>query len=164
MERSRKPRLLVAEDDAVIALDLESTLASLGCEVVGPVSSLRDALRLAQDATLDGAVLDVGLNGGAAYPVIDRLAERNVPVFLVTGYDDAVLADRVRSLPRLTKPFHGPQLAGLLAAALPAPDGPAPARSGRRLVSRQLPLERWRGRRAIDVGDGGLRRYAGETV
>ena len=76
-------RILVVEDEALIAMDLEWTLRQSGCEVVGPVATLGDAVRAAAtEHPLDGAILDVNLGRERVFPVADLLADRGraVPV------------------------------------------------------------------------------------
>jgi DNA-binding response OmpR family regulator len=98
-------RVLVVEDVFSMALVMENTLTALGCTVVGPVARLDDARRLALAEPLDGALLDVNLNGEAVYPVADELQARGVPLIFVTGYSAGALPEGYRKLPRVVKPF-----------------------------------------------------------
>ncbi|MBR0648724.1 response regulator [Roseomonas terrae] len=98
-------RILVVEDETIIAISIENDLQALGCEVVGPVAKLELALRLAQHEALDAAVLDVTIRGGNVYPVAEQLLVRGVPFALASGYSDWALPDNLQALPRLTKPF-----------------------------------------------------------
>jgi DNA-binding response OmpR family regulator len=98
-------RVLVVEDEMIIAEIIEETLLSLGAEVVGPVARLDAALRLARESSLDAAVLDVNIRGGSSYAVADILAERGIPFVLCSGYGGWALEERYRDRPRLTKPF-----------------------------------------------------------
>ena len=98
-------RILVVEDETLIALSIEETLQRLGCVVVGPVGKLDAALRLAGDEALDAAVLDVTVRGGPVYPVAERLLARGVPFVLASGYGEWALPENLRDRPRLTKPF-----------------------------------------------------------
>lgn len=98
-------RVLVVEDVFSMALVMENTLTALGCQVVGPVARLDDALALALAEPLDGALLDVNLNGEAIYPVVDELQARGVPLIFVTGYSAGALPETYRRLPRVAKPF-----------------------------------------------------------
>jgi CheY-like chemotaxis protein len=99
-------RILVVEDETLIAVLIEDVLKDLRCEVVGPVSRLDAALRLAQEGALDSAILDVRIRGGQVYPVTEQLLARKIPFSLVSGYDDWVLPESLREQPRLTKPFR----------------------------------------------------------
>ena len=98
-------RILVVEDDMMIAVIIEEVLLNLGCVVVGPVGKLDAALRLANDEALDAAILDVTIRGGDTFPVAERLQARGVPFALASGYGDWALPDAYRHQPRLTKPF-----------------------------------------------------------
>ncbi len=81
-------RVLVVEDEPLVALEIVTTLADAGCEVVGPAATLAAALALAEaeGARLDAAVLDGNLHGQSSQPVADILGAHGVPVIYVTGY------------------------------------------------------------------------------
>ncbi len=98
-------RILVVEDDMMIAVLIEQVLQELGCVVVGPVGKLDAALRLAGSEALDAAILDVNIRGSEVYPVAERLRTRGVPFVLASGYGDWALPEAFRNQPRLTKPF-----------------------------------------------------------
>ncbi|GGB16617.1 response regulator [Sphingomonas metalli] len=98
--------ILIVEDEYFIAADLRRALQSRGAEVLGPVSNLRDGLRLCEAEQLDAAILDVNLDGVLSFPIADRLAERAVPWTFLTGYDDWALPDAYRVVPRVAKPFR----------------------------------------------------------
>ena len=103
-------RVLVVEDETLIAVVIETTLQALGCEVVGPTSRLDTALQLASDETLDAAILDVSVRGGKIFPVAERLLARGIPFILASGYGDWTLPEHLRDQPRLTKPFSQAEL------------------------------------------------------
>jgi DNA-binding NtrC family response regulator len=99
-------RILVAEDEGLIALDVEAMLQGFGCEVVGPLSDLEDILLAIQAQPLDGALLDVNLRGRQVFDILPEFISRNIPVVLTSGYDDASLFPHAfRELPRIAKPF-----------------------------------------------------------
>lgn len=98
-------RILVVEDDMLIAVLIEEALQELGCTVVGPVGRLDAALRLAGSERLDAAILDVNIRGGHVYPVAEQLRSRGVPFALASGYGDWALPGAFRDQQRLTKPF-----------------------------------------------------------
>ena len=75
-------RILVLEDEPLVAMLLEEMLIDLGCEVVGPASSLGEGERLAREAALDAAVLDVNLNGEMSDTVAAILRRRGIPFAL----------------------------------------------------------------------------------
>ena len=99
-------RILVAEDEALILMEIEDMLQDMGCEIVGPVSTVDAALAAIRQNDLDGALLDMSLHGERITPAVEELGARGVRFVLCTGYgreagDEAVLRDA----PRLTKPF-----------------------------------------------------------
>jgi CheY-like chemotaxis protein len=98
-------RILVVEDEFVMALDLSDMLEELGGVVVGPVGRLAQGLALAESEELAGAILDVNLGSGSSFALADRLLANDIPVIFATGYEAMMLPDRFAGLPRLTKPF-----------------------------------------------------------
>jgi two-component SAPR family response regulator len=98
-------RILVVEDEMLIAVLIEDVLKELGCIIVGLASKLDVALRLARDETMDAAILDVAIRGGYVYPVADLLLARGIPFVLASGYGNWVLPEALREQPRLIKPF-----------------------------------------------------------
>ena len=98
-------RILVVEDEMFIAMDIETALNALGCEVLGPTGKLDVALDLASSEALDAAILDVTIRGGKIFPVADRLLKRGIPFVLASGYGDWALPEHLRNQPRLVKPF-----------------------------------------------------------
>lgn len=109
VETKKKRNILVVEDEAFVAIMLEDELESLGLHVVGPVSNLKSALLLADTSALDGALLDLNINGSYATEVADKLRAREIPYIFVTGYDRPA-GLRYRDVPVLRKPFSGIQL------------------------------------------------------
>src|SRR5690348_5165911 len=107
-------RLLVVEDMLLIAATLSATLQKHGCEVVGPVAHLEQGLDLACEAGLDGAILDINLDGKLSFPVAALLSQRGVPYLFVTGYSEDIQPAKYRSVPRLEKPFEDAELEQML--------------------------------------------------
>lgn len=114
-------RILVVEDDLMIAMLIDDVLKEAGCEVVGPVPRLAPALQAASTERLDGAVLDINLAGELVSPVADRLIERGVPFLFLTGYGWHMLPDRFHARPLVTKPCRQDMLLAELARAINAP-------------------------------------------
>ena len=85
-------RVLLVEDEAIIALDLAALLTDLGAVVVGPAHSVADALELLNEGKIDCAVLDINLNGEPVYPVARALETRRIPFVFVTSYMNRNLA------------------------------------------------------------------------
>ena len=102
----RGRRILVVEDDTMLADDLRRDLGKQGAEVVGPVPTVADALELvAREGPLDAAVLDVNLRGERVFPVVDALRARGVPLAFTTGYEQWALPDAYADVPRCEKPI-----------------------------------------------------------
>jgi CheY-like chemotaxis protein len=97
--------ILVVEDEMIIVTMIEDTLSEIGADIVGPCAHLDAALRLAREARIDAAVLDLNIRGGNTYTVADILAERGVPFVFCSGYGDWSFEERYRDRPRLTKPY-----------------------------------------------------------
>jgi DNA-binding NtrC family response regulator len=103
----RGRRILIAEDEAMIALDLESVLQDLGCEIIGPVANVEDVVQQFEAHRPDGALLDINLRGKQVFVVLPRLIEYGLPVIITSGYDDVTLIPQdFRALPRISKPFN----------------------------------------------------------
>lgn len=104
-------RILIVEDEFLMARRLETLLKSWGCEVVGPAASLDEGNRLAQDTTIDAALLDINLRGVHSGPIADSLLQRGRPLIFVTGYaSPKQLPDHLRAQPRLHKPVRETEL------------------------------------------------------
>jgi|SRR5579872_535745 len=110
----RGQRVLVVEDEVIVAWNLEDMLVELGCVVVGPASRLGVALTMIDTQAIDMALLDVNLDGRPSYPLADALAARGVPFAFSTGYDKPGLADEYRTIPVLQKPFRRSELGEVL--------------------------------------------------
>jgi DNA-binding response OmpR family regulator len=111
-------RIMVVEDELLVAMMVEDTLIEQGCEVVGPFSRLNDAMRAAETEALDLAVLDVNVAGDTVYPVAEVLASRDVPFLFVSGYgQDAIPTDRP-SWVACAKPFLPEELTAMLVRQL----------------------------------------------
>jgi CheY-like chemotaxis protein len=111
-------RVLVVEDEMMVAWLLEDLLAELGYVIVGPAASVNQALAMIETEPADVAVLDVNLNGEMSYPIADALAARGVPFVFVTGYAKDRMLDGYRCFPILQKPFHRSELRDTLAKLL----------------------------------------------
>lgn len=97
-------KVLVVEDESLVALDIEAMLEEMGCTVVASVPRLVKALDLASRLDFDLAVLDINLAGEVVYPLAFRLAERGIPFLFSTGYSTADLPTELRDRPILRKP------------------------------------------------------------
>jgi CheY-like chemotaxis protein len=99
-------RILVVEDEAMIAMLIEDMLCNLGCVPVGPACSAAKALELIQSERFDGAILDVNLGGERTTPVAEVLHSKGIPFFFATGYGPAGVAAQFSKHIVLTKPFQ----------------------------------------------------------
>lgn len=113
-------RVLLVEDETLVAMLLEDIIEDLGGTVVGSASRVARALEFANDASIniDLAVLDVNLAGEEAFPIATVLAQRGVPFAFSTGYGNAGLPESWRSRPTLQKPFTQDQVMSVLVDAL----------------------------------------------
>jgi len=130
-------RILVVEDEALIAIDIEAQLRLLGGVVIGPEGRLDRALELAQRVPVDGALLDINIQGGLVFPVAEVLLARRVPVVLSTGFGPEWLPARFRGLPFLRKPFDGRQLQCAVLKAFAGPQLATRAWCGEELIPGQ---------------------------
>ncbi len=90
-------KVLVVEDEMLIACEMEATLEELGCKVVGPFACIGHALEALEETQVDAAVLDVNVRGEMIFPVAERLKALGVPMVFCTGYAD---------LPNILEPLH----------------------------------------------------------
>lgn len=110
-------RILVVEDDPLIAMDLQRILEDAGAVVIGPASNLAKALDLFERHPLDIAVLDVRLETGDSLPLADLLSERSLPFIFQTS-DPNLIAGLYPGAPVLRKPFRPQELVAELVALL----------------------------------------------
>jgi DNA-binding NtrC family response regulator len=104
-------RILLAEDEGLVALELERILGDFGCEVVGPVAGVEQVLQKAAAGRFDGALLDVNLRGRQIFEVIPQLQKLGLKLIITSGYNDASLFPAAyRTIPRIAKPFDEKQL------------------------------------------------------
>lgn len=98
-------RVLVVEDESLVALLLETILEDMGCTPVGPAATVHEGLVMAEGETLDTALLDVNIAGHPVFPIAEALRARGVPFVFSTGYGEGGLPDEWRSQVTLQKPF-----------------------------------------------------------
>jgi CheY-like chemotaxis protein len=99
-------RVLVVEDESLVAMLLETILEDMGCTPVGPAGTIEDGLAMVADpATLDAALLDVNVAGRQVFPVAEALKARGVPFVFSTGYGESGLPDAWRGHATVQKPF-----------------------------------------------------------
>ena len=98
-------RVLIVEDEVLLALHLEDLLTALGHEVVGQATRIDMAMELARESDIDFAVLDINVAGTKSFPVADILRQRGIPFAFATGYGAEGLMDGYRDFPTLRKPY-----------------------------------------------------------
>lgn len=107
-------RVLVVEDELMIALALKRALADAGCAVIGPVPRIARALECATEVPLDAALLDINVGGERVFPVAELLQARAVPFAFLSGYQESVLPERFRACPMLAKPCSAQDVIAVL--------------------------------------------------
>jgi CheY-like chemotaxis protein len=107
-------RVLLVEDEPIIAMSVEDMLADLGCEVVGPALSAAAAAELARTEQLDAALLDINMGDGASFPIAAILHERNIPFSFATGYGRTGVPAGLGHVAVLAKPYTQESLAQTL--------------------------------------------------
>jgi DNA-binding response OmpR family regulator len=99
-------RILVVEDDFLVALTTIDILESIGCEIVGPASRLAAAVQLAQTESLDAAILDINISGEMIWPVAEELQRRDVPFLFLSAYPQPSIVPKIfATIARLEKPL-----------------------------------------------------------
>jgi CheY-like chemotaxis protein len=138
MYASKSRRVLVVEDDALLAWELQDLLSGNGYEVVGPIGRLPILLHYLQqtlpdaagDAAIDAALLDVTIDGGLVFPAADMLARINIPFAFVSSHARGMIPALHRDRPLLNKPISPADILGAVAQLLEtlgtAQDAPAP--------------------------------------
>jgi DNA-binding response OmpR family regulator len=121
-------RILLVEDDFLVALGTSDLLEGAGCEVVGPAPSLAEALHLIRSKSINAAILDVNVAGEMVWPVAEELQRRGVPFLFLSAYPrTSIVPDPFAGILRLEKPFDPNQLLHHLAAICGVPGEPVSA-------------------------------------
>ena len=97
-------RVLVVEDQYLVAEEMRRMVIALGGEVVGPVARAAPGLDVIARQGIDLALLDINLGGDDVYPLAEELLRRDAPFFFVTGSEPWVIPEMFRDVPRLEKP------------------------------------------------------------
>jgi CheY-like chemotaxis protein len=118
-------RILIVEDEVLIAMLLEDIVTDLGHDAVGPVMRLQSALAAAERETFDFAILDINLAGQQSFPVADRLMQRGIPFIFASGYGRAGLTEAYSAIPVLQKPYEPRQIASLIGTSFGCRAGPS---------------------------------------
>jgi len=106
-------RIMIVEDEALVAMSLAELVEELGFSVIGPFGRVRDAATALKDGGIDAAILDVNLGGEMVYPLADVLREGRVPFVFMTGYGAESIERRFANVPVLQKPVEPQALRGI---------------------------------------------------
>jgi CheY-like chemotaxis protein len=114
-------RMLVVEDEALVAMMVEDMLTDFGCVVVDVAGTLEQGLALAKadEPPIDGAILDVNLGGSKVFPIAEALEARGLKFVFATGYGRAGLESRFADRAVIAKPFGRDALESLMKATWP---------------------------------------------
>jgi DNA-binding response OmpR family regulator len=120
MTATRPPggSVFLVEDEVMIRMMVADMLEELGYRVVAEAGEINEAIRLAQSAEFDLAILDVNVNGKVISPVAELITARNRPFIFATGYGSSGLPEEYRNRPALQKPFQIETLARTIDTAL----------------------------------------------
>ena len=121
----RGMRVLVVEDEALVAMEIEAQLSAEGCRVIGPAGTVERAKALVDGTELDAALLDANLGGQPVHELAAALTQRGIPFAFATGYGRDGLPQEFQQAAVLTKPFGPDQLIGVLRTIL-GEDGRSP--------------------------------------
>ena len=126
-EYARAMRILIVEDEPLIAFEVEQTLTEADFAVVGVAARLEEALAMVEDGALDAAVLDANLHRVSSAPVAIALTARGLPFVVTTGYTREQLPEGFEAGTLIEKPCLPDQIVEALNAALQARRKPDPA-------------------------------------
>ncbi len=111
-------RVLIVEDEAIIAMTAEDMLDQLGCLTTASVATLSEAMKAAEQGGFDVALLDINLNGALSLPVAALLRAAGIPFIFTTGYGLAGKAPDFEDVPLVAKPYRIDALGAAIARAL----------------------------------------------
>jgi CheY-like chemotaxis protein len=120
MTATRLPRgsVFLVEDEVMIRMMVADMLEELGYSVAAEAGEINEAIRLAQSAQFDLAILDVNVNGKVISPVAELIDARNIPFVFATGYGSSGLPEEYRDRPALQKPFQIETLGRMIETAM----------------------------------------------
>jgi PAS domain S-box-containing protein len=115
-------RVLLVEDESMVAMMVEQVLTELGLCVVGPYGTIDDALQAVRESPVDAAILDINLGGQSVYPLVDFLTTRGVPTAFISGYGVESVDRRYGHIPLMQKPIDRQVLLNLFNSIRDAED------------------------------------------
>lgn len=117
MSRFEGLRVLVVEDEPVVAMCLEDILEGLGCIAVGPASRLDEGLKLVRESAIDAAILDINLGSESSTPIAAHLREKGIPFAFASGY--GAVPDGFEGAPLIEKPYREAEIVAAIEALIP---------------------------------------------
>ena len=120
IDADRQVRVLLVEDEFLVAVMLEQDLRAAGHSILGPFKDLAQAIAATRREQFDLAILDINLNGEAVYPLADELLARGIPFLFLSGYVE--LPERFRASPRVSKPHNPAALIRTIQRMVPKAD------------------------------------------
>lgn len=117
MSRFEGLRILVVEDEPVVAMCLEDIIEGLGCITIGPASRLAEGMALAQDGAIDAAILDINLGGESSTAIAAHLRTRGVPFAFASGY--GAVPEGFEGPPLIEKPYREAEIIAALEVLIP---------------------------------------------
>src|SRR5262245_61036340 len=109
-----RKRILVVEDEPLIAMDLERVVAISDCDVMGPACTIDEGMQSLRHDHIDGAIIDVHVAGQMVFPLADALDAQHVPYIILSGHDRRVLPVRYSQRPFMAKPYDETKLVMLI--------------------------------------------------
>lgn len=107
-------RILIVEDEGILAMELAWAIEDAGYFVVGPEKSVEAAVKTLARFRVDLALLDIGLGGETVFPVATKLGATGVPFIFITGHTSAALPSEFFGRPLLQKPCGPPAVIALI--------------------------------------------------
>ena len=120
--RAPRKRILLVEDESLIAMMMEQALRDLDLDVVGPFGTVHEALAAIERERIDAGILDINLGGEMAYPIARLLQARNVPFVFMTGYGAETIAAPFPGVQIFQKPLEREMLHELFVADVREPN------------------------------------------
>lgn len=117
MSALQSKRILLLEDEVLVAMMAEDILTDLGAVVVGPADTVTGGLTLVESSEIDAALLDINMNGERSYPVAEALLARRIPFVFCTGYGEDGW-ERASRVPIVSKPYTEDGVAAALIRAM----------------------------------------------
>lgn len=118
MVTTRALKVLIVEDESLVAMLIEDVVTDLGHDVVAIAGRLEQGIELAGRLAVDIAIVDLNLNGQRTFPIAEILKSRGIPIVFATGYGVSGVTEEWRGAPVLQKPFQPRDLEAAIALAL----------------------------------------------